>query len=110
MRRIIISGGDDNAEADNRANERVINFLKQDARNAVFVVNRFVEDMQSKEITRVIRCVNEFTLAGREGYDRLAVVIVDDNAFNNLKIESRIMTSRATYIGPQNPAYVHMTG
>lgn len=81
MRRIIISPSENAyADANSRANERAINYLKQDGRNAIFIVDSKVENLDQKELGRAIRSINEFCLPGKEGYDRLAVVIMEAGA------------------------------
>lgn len=104
VRRMIISDGTGAAydEANRRANERSINFLKADQRNALFVVDQALWDVHNKEINRAIKSVNDFCRQGREGYERLAVVIVSTGA--TVSIDSEVATSRKTYISAQNTA------
>jgi hypothetical protein len=99
---MIISNGTAYDEANRRANERSINFLKADQRNALFVVDQELWDVHNKEINRAIKSVNDFCRQGREGYERLAVLIVSTGA--TVSIDSEVATSRKTYISAQNTA------
>lgn len=100
VRRMIISDGIQYTEANHRANERAINFLKQDQRNALLVIDESMYDLLDKNINRTVKAINDFCKQGREGYERLAVVIVRDGA--RVSIESEVSTARTTFVSTGN--------
>ena len=89
-------------EANRRANERTINFLKSDPRNAIFVVDEKLCNIHNKQINAAIKAINDFCRAGREGYERLALVIVSDGATAN--ISSEVSTGNVNYVNQDNSA------
>jgi hypothetical protein len=114
VRRMIISSTNFTAssqnyeEANRRANERTINFLKQDQRNAIFVVDEELCNIHNKQINATIKAVNDFCRAGREGYERLALVIVSTGA--SAKITSEVSTGRVNYVNLDNSALDWLMG
>jgi hypothetical protein len=100
VRRMIISNGIQYEEANHRANERAINFLKQDQRNALLVIDENMYDLLDKNINRTVKAINDFCKQGREGYERLAVVIVRTGA--RVSIESEVSTARTTFVSTGN--------
>lgn len=110
VRRMIISPPTNGVydEANRRANERSINFLKADQRNALFIIDERLQDVHAKQINQAIKAVNDFCRQGREGYERLAIVIVKMDA--SVSIESNVATSRDNYIKGGNSALAWIMG
>lgn len=78
------------------------NFLKQNPRNAVFIVHEKFLNFSRKETQAAFRAVNEFCKQGQDGYERLAVLILkgDDKS----TIESTVTVGDSMFVGGSNVA------
>ncbi len=59
-------------------------------------------NIHNKQINAAIKAINDFCRAGREGYERLALVIVSDGATAN--ISSEVSTGNVNYVNQDNSA------
>jgi hypothetical protein len=66
------------------------------------VVDEKLCSIHNKQINAAIKAINDFCRAGREGYERLALVIVSDGATAN--ISSEVSTGNVNYVNQDNSA------
>jgi hypothetical protein len=95
------------SEMNKNANERAIKFIKTDPRHAVLIINTKILDNTNKDFGNMLRAVNTFCQAGQEGYDKLAVVILDNKKAD---IESSVPIEHNNYVKSDNPNFSAIIG